>query len=317
MMRSRKELSRQLGEPDCCIIGGGPAGLTAAIFLARFRREVVVIDGGQSRASWIPRSHNHPAFPGGINGEELLERLRRQLGDCGVVTAAGTATAVARLRNDRLRVETDAGSYLARYLILATGARDRLPPVPDAVSRVRDGLIRLCPICDAYELIDRRVAVFGSGANGAGEALFLRAYTADVSLLTLGETLGLSQADAATLKSAGIDVVSQPVDSVSAEKGAGVGVVFRDRSCTAFDAVYAGLGNAPQTALAESLGVCLSDDGRIEVDARQCTSESHVYAAGDVVTGLNQIAVAMAQGEIAATAIHNDLRREEGRTLTG
>ena len=132
MKRNGNESSPQLAERDCCIIGGGPAGLTAAIFLARFRSHVMVIDGGQSRASWIPRSHNHPAFPDGINGEELLERLRRQLGDCGVVTADGAATAVTRLPGNRLRVETDAGSYVARYLILATGARDRLPPVPDA-----------------------------------------------------------------------------------------------------------------------------------------------------------------------------------------
>src|SRR5690606_20696528 len=83
-------------EVDCCIVGGGPAGMTAAIFLSRFRRRVALIDGGESRASWIPRTHNHPAFPGGINGEVLLDRMRRQLSELGVVPFAGMASAVSR-----------------------------------------------------------------------------------------------------------------------------------------------------------------------------------------------------------------------------
>jgi len=302
---------------DCCVIGGGPAGLTAAIFLARFRRTLVLVDGGQSRASWIPRSHNHPAFPGGINGDELLRRMRSQLAEFGARCASGTVKAVGRQPDGRLRVETEDGTFVARYVIFATGARDRLPPVAGAIEHVREGLIRLCPICDAYELIDRRIAVFGSGECGAGEALFLAAYSPDVSLVTLGEPLGLAPEDEARLRSAGLAVVTERVRRISAAADRGVQVDFENGGSAAFDAVYAGLGNDPQTEVARALGVELSEDGRIFTDAKQRTSVAQVYAAGDVVTGLNQIAVAMAQGEIAATDIHNAIRRSEGRCLTG
>ena len=101
---------------DCCIIGGGPAGLTAAIFLARFRRRFVLLDGGDSRASWIPRSHNHPGHPGGIGGDELLERMRRQLDEFGGERRDAIATAVSREGDGRLRVETDQGALRAATL---------------------------------------------------------------------------------------------------------------------------------------------------------------------------------------------------------
>jgi thioredoxin reductase (NADPH) len=299
---------------DCCVIGGGPAGLTAAIFLARFRRSVVLVDGGQSRAAWIPRSHNHPAFPGGINGEDLLNRMRKQLAEFAATHISDTVTAVHRRPDGRLQVATGDAMFMTRYVILATGTRDRLPPVADAVVHVRQGLIRLCPICDAYELIDRRIAVIGYGASGAGEALFLASYSSDVSLVTLGEPLGLAPDDETRIRAARLAVVTAPVRRIVAAD-ARVRVDFESGERMVFDAVYAGLGNDPRTDLARELGVELSDDGRILTDTKQRTSVAQVYAAGDVVTGLNQIAVAMGQGEIAATDIHNAIRRDENLCL--
>ena len=99
-------------EVDFCIVGGGPAGLTAAIFLTRFRRRIALVDAGESRASWIPRTHNHPAFPGGINGEDLLERMRRQLSELGVAAIARTASSVTLQESGLLRVETGEDAVL-------------------------------------------------------------------------------------------------------------------------------------------------------------------------------------------------------------
>lgn len=299
---------------DCCIIGGGPAGLTAAIFLARFRRSAVLLDGGESRASWIPRSHNHPAFPGGINGEDLLQRMRRQLAEFGEAPRPARAES-ARATDAGFAVETDAGQVLARSLILATGVRDNLPPLADAIAHVREGVIRQCPICDAYEVIDRRIAVIGTGRCAAGEALFLRGYTPDVTLVTLGEPLGLPEGDAARLAAAGIAVLTDPVHALAADPKDGVRVLLGNGQELRFDAAYAGLGVTPRTRIAAGLGVELTGDGRIVTDAQQRTSRPGVFAAGDAVTGLNQIAVAMAQAEIAATEIHNARRAEEGLTL--
>ncbi|TNC52097.1 NAD(P)/FAD-dependent oxidoreductase [Rubellimicrobium rubrum] len=299
---------------DCCIIGGGPAGLTAAIFLARFRRRFVLIDAGESRASWIPRSHNHPAFPGGINGEELLDRMRRQVDEFGGTRLSGVVTRISREGEGPFRIDTGQGTLVARHLILATGVRDNLPAVPDAVSHVRRGTIRQCPICDGYEVTGKRIAVLGSAACAAGEALFLRTYTSDITVVTLGESLSIADDDRARLDDLGIRLIEAPVDRVACDDGT-VEVTLGDGQVMTFDAVYAGLGIEPRTSLAHELDVQLSDDGRVVTDAKQRTSAPQVYAAGDAVTGLNQIAVAMAQAEVAAVDIHNELRRAEKMCL--
>jgi len=300
-------------EVDCIIIGGGPAGLTAGIFLARFRRRILIIDAGNSRASWIPRTRNHPAFPGGINGEALLQRMREQLQSFGVTPLASEAERIKEA-DDRLWVRTGEGRVLTSYLILATGVRDRLPPVERAVEQVRRGLIRQCPICDGYEVIDKRVAVIGADRNAAGEALFLRSFTRDVCLLTLGVPPELTSQERARLAERGVPLLETPEGRLDCEQG-DVRIILPDREQLRFDAVYSGLGIDPQTALADQVGVELSAGRRILTDARQRTSNPRVFAAGDAVTGLNQIAVAMAQAEVAAVTIHNELRQREGLTL--
>ena len=300
---------------DCCIVGGGPAGLTAAIFLARFRRRVTLLDGGESRASWIPRSHNHPAFPGGINGEELLERLRRQAAEFGSRPLPEQARSAERLGDSGFRVDTERGPISARKLILATGVRDHVAPVPQAIEHVREGLIRQCPICDAYEVIDRRLAVVGTGRCAAGEALFLRSYTGDITLVTVGRPHDLTPEALGLLEANDIRLDMRPVRGIAADEATGATINFEDGTVARFDALYAGLGIEPRTGLAKALGAALTPDERIETDHHMRTSVPGCFAAGDSVTGLNQIAVAMAQAEIAATTVHNDLRQAEGLCL--
>ncbi len=299
---------------DCCIVGGGPAGLTAAIFLARFRRRFLLIDGGDSRASWIPRSHNHPAFPNGINGFELLDRMREQLSHFGTVPHRDTVTRLSRDEDSRIRVGTNSGDFVAPFVILATGVRDRLPPVEDAVSHVRSGAIRQCPICDGYEIMGQRIAVLGDTANAAGEALFLRTYTPDLTIVTMGKPLDLTPEDRARVDEAGIRVLETPLRALRCDPG-DVEVHLADGTTIHFYAVYSGLGSDPNTDLARQIRVELTPEGRLVTNAKQRTSEAGVYAAGDAVTGLNQIAIAMAQAEVAAVDIHNALRRVERRTL--
>lgn len=299
---------------DCCIVGGGPAGLTAAIFLARFKRRFILVDAGDSRASWIPRSHNHPAFPDGINGFELLGRMREQLSHFGSVPHRDKATSLSRDLDGRLRIGTESGDFVAPFVILSTGVSDRLPPVEDAVNHVRSGAIRQCPICDGYEVSGQRVAVLGHSSNAAGEALFLRTYTPDLTLVTMGEPLDLSPEDRARLDEAGVRVVETPLQALRCDPG-DVEVQFADGTTLEFFSIYSGLGSDPNTQLARQLGAKLTPEGRLVTDEKQRTSEKGVYAAGDAVTGLNQIAIAMAQAEVAAVDIHNALRREERLTL--
>jgi thioredoxin reductase (NADPH) len=297
---------------DCLIVGGGPGGLTAAIYLARFRRRFALIDAGNSRASWIPRSHNHPGFPDGIGGVELLQRMRAQLAEHGGEVRRDTVTSLARREDGLFAGAIDSTTLLASHVILATGVVDLEPPLPNAIEAVRRGLVRQCPICDGYEVIDKKLVVIGRGTQGLGEALFLRSYTPDITLVTLGEPLDVSAESRSRMEAAGILAIETPVDDILLEGDRIARLDFAGGTTLTFDAMYSALGIHPRAELAATLGIDLHSDRRIITDAHQRTSLEGCYAIGDIVTGLNQLGVAMAQGEIAAVNVHNRLRAREG-----
>jgi thioredoxin reductase (NADPH) len=300
---------------DCLIVGGGPGGLTAAIYLARFRRHLAVVDAGNSRASWIPRSHNHPGFPNGIGGVELLQRVRTQLAAYGENVMPGSVTSVTRHENGMFAATFDGRRLLASHLLLATGVVDLEPPLPNVLDAVRRGLVRQCPICDGYEMIGRKLVVIGRSVQGVGEALFLRSYTDGITLATLGVRLDVGEENRRRLDEAGIRVIETPVAEIALEGDRIARLDFEGGASLAFDAIYSALGVQPRAELAAALGVDLHADRRIVTDAHQRTSLEGCYAVGDIVTGLNQLGVAMAQGEIAAVDIHNRLRAREGLCL--
>ena len=302
---------------DAIIVGGGPGGLTAAIYLARFRRRFVLVDAGQSRAQWIPRTHNHPGFPDGIGGQELLNRMHEQLAAHGAAAEQATVTSAVRRDDGMFAADLGQRTVVGSHLILATGVVDIEPPLREVMGAVRRGLVRLCPICDGYEMTDRTLAVIGRGTRGLGEALFLRTYTADITLVTLGEPLTLSDANATLLRNAGLRVIETPLERIEIEGDRIARIAFADGAAHSFDAIYSALGIQPRADLAASLGVALLEDHRIVADHHQRTSVEGCYAVGDIVTGLNQLGVAMAQGEIAAVDIHNRLREREGLKLEG
>jgi thioredoxin reductase (NADPH) len=278
---------------DAAIIGAGPAGLTAATYLARFRRRVLVLDGGPSRADWIPESHNTPGFPGGIGGPELLGRMRAQAVEFGATVRPGLV-AELNVTGDGFRLGGTFGSFLAPTVLLATGVLDRLPPIPDLDTAIRGGRVRMCPICDGFEAIDRRIAVLADGDFGEREADFLRTYTSDVEVLLLGEPAG---AEGTRISLSDLRFEEQ---SVVLEQGG--------RPPRRFDHLYLALGCNPQSDLAVAAGARQDEEGNLVVDDHQMTTVDGLYAAGDVVRGLNQIAVGFGEAAIAATAIHNRLR---------
>ena len=292
---------------DCLVIGGGPAGLIAATYLARFRRDVRVIDAGGSRASLIPTSHNYPGFPDGISGRELLVRLREQAARYGATLTAGEVHAVER-SGHAFSVRAGNETIEARTILLATGAMDVEPALPNIKDAIRTGLIRHCPICDAYEVIDKRVAVIGRGTKGMNEARFLRHYTDKLTLFTLGTPHEISVTDRLNLEACGITVVDEMVAEVCTEGGAIVGLQTRTGTIYRFDTLYSALGCHVRSDLARALGARCEDVGQIVVDERLTTTVPGVFAAGDVANDLNQIAVGAGHAAIAATTIHNLLR---------
>jgi len=296
---------------DCLIIGGGPAGLTAAIYLARFHLDILVVDGGKSRASWIPCTRNVSGFPDGIKGTELLERMRQQACRYGAKIETEFVTKLERDESTGLFTATwGSGCATARTVLIATGVTNRRPPMDeelhdDALAR---GLVRYCPICDGYEVTDKKVGVIGSDSHGVAEALFIRSYTADVTLIAPDKALRLKPEDHRKLKGAGIECVDGPAQAVAIPDGCIV--VDTAEGHYTFDSIYPALGSDTHTQLAEMAGAKLSGDQCIVVDRHMRTSVPGLYAAGDVVIGLDQISHAMGQGGVAATTIRNDLSQQ-------
>ncbi|PWC43128.1 NAD(P)/FAD-dependent oxidoreductase [Azospirillum sp. TSO22-1] len=298
---------------DSIIVGGGPAGLTAAIYLARYRRRFLVIDAGAPRAAWIPLSHNHAGFPDGVTGMDLLARMRAQAKRYGAPVERGCVASL-RKSGELFVARTEAGDEVAaRTAVMATGVIDVEPVLPNLYQAVQRGLIRHCPICDGFEVIGQRIGVLGHGADAVGDALWMRTYTDDVTLLTLGEPLGLSDGDRRRLAGRGIRAVEQPVAEVHAEAGRIAALTTAAGERLAFDTLYSALGAVPRTDPARPAGARTGASGRFEVDAHCRTDVEGLFAIGDVVEGLNQISVAMGHAAIAATTIHRTLLKEEGR----
>ncbi|MBY0566651.1 MAG: NAD(P)/FAD-dependent oxidoreductase [Hyphomonadaceae bacterium] len=284
---------------DCLIIGGGPAGLVAATYLSRFRRRTLVIDAGESRAAIIPKTRNVPGFPDGIGGAPLLDLMRTHAARYGAEIASSSVLEVTR-RGSVFEVDTALRQISARTILIASGAKNIELAFPDHDRAVKQGLLRYCPICDAFEVIDQRIAIIGNSSRSAAEREFLFTYSKHVTLFAAGEdALEKMEADGAGV----LDIAR------SVRIGDGAILIQTDTGEHRFDTIYSCLGMKPRSHVAKRVGVALDETGAVITDKHQRTNVPFVYAAGDVVSALDQIAVASGHAAIAATAIHNDLRK--------
>lgn len=292
---------------DTLVVGGGPGGLTAAVYLRRFRRDVIVIDKGHSRLELIPVTHNFPGFPDGIRGVQLLENLRCQLGKYGGTVIEGEVTSLRR-EDDIFVAQTDAGEIRARTVLLATGIADAGLPIENWREAVEAGAVRLCPVCDGFDVLDKRIALVSSDTNPVGHALFMRTFSASVTLFEKDE-VRLDAEQRRKLEQAQVKYVLSPLKGITMSDAMTPILHTADDEHHAFDVVYPMLGETARSDLALSLGARTGSCMELEVDAHQCTSVPGLYAVGDVTVGLNQISVAAGQAAIAATRIHSKLPR--------
>ncbi len=291
---------------DSLIIGGGPGGLTAAIYLARFRRSFLVIDNGKSRASLIPTSHNHAGFPDGISGPDLVKRMRRQAQKYGAEIITDAVRDLIRSVDGTFLATTGAGTFESRTVILATGVVDIEPDLPNVEAAIARGLIRHCVICDGFEVIDKKVGVIFYGEANLRESLLLKRYAKDLTILSLGKPMHILNEEREVLTAEGIHFVEDPVTKV---------VMNGDKICAfeargqelEFDTIYSALGAKVRADLVEQFKPDVDSKGALVVDDHCRTSIPRIYAVGDVTNALNQISVAMGQAAIAAVDINNQL----------
>lgn len=291
---------------DCLIVGAGPAGLTAAIYLARYRRRILVVDAGHSRAALISVTHNYPGFPQGVSGVELLTRLREQASRYEVPIRRGTVKALSR-QDGAFIADFDDGCATASTVILATGVIDQQPDIPDLREATLSGCVRWCPICDGYEVIDRNVAVLAFAKEAFQHVLFLRTYTARLTLFVQPGGDELDCGEFLRIAEAGIRLIEEPIARIQIIDGQRVRLHLAGGEELHFDTLYPMLGCHARTELATSLGARADSNGELLVDAHQRTTVFGLYAAGDVVHALNQMNVGTAHAAVAATAIHGEL----------
>jgi thioredoxin reductase (NADPH) len=192
-------------------------------------------------------------------------------------------------------------------VLLATGVVNHRPKIDDAVhdEALERGLLRYCPVCDGYEVTDKRIGVIGTGDHGANEAMFLRGFTRDVTLIAPDAEHKIPTKDRARLEEAGVTIADGPCEPLHIH-GDSI-VVDTPAGPQRFDSVYPALGSRIRSRLAQMVEAEMTEDGCLTVDSHQRTSIAGLYAAGDVVKGLDQISNAMGQAGVAATTIRNDL----------
>lgn len=301
---------------ECIIVGAGPAGLSAALYMARYKRSVLVLHDGRARALRIPRTHNAPGFNEGVSGPELIERMARHAVQYGARMEQAHVKTASRDDGLFMLAADDGRRWRGRSLILATGIKLNQIDLPHEQheAAIRANVLRYCPVCDAFEHDGKRIGVVGCDTQGAAEALFLRRYSPDITLLPRSFA-ELTPDQRAELASAGIVVCETPVARYEPNEDV-MRVHLRGHTePLVFDVLYPALGVTPRTELAVQLGVVTDECGCVPGDAMLETNVPGLWCAGDILDGLDQISVAMGHGALAATKAHNWLRDWDGEML--
>jgi thioredoxin reductase len=290
---------------DAIIIGGGPAGLTCAIFLARYRRPVLVLDDGRPRNA---ATHGIHGFLGqhGIEPRELLERGRAEARESGAEIVEERATKIEQ-NADVFEVTTARGVFCARRIVLAYGVRDTLPDIPEIESYY--GLtVHHCPDCDGFECSDQRIGVIGWGKKVVGLALKLLQWSDDVAVFTHGHAREWDEEEHSKLLAERVDVIDDKIVALDGENGVVKGVVLDTGERVAAQRLFFNIKVERSCALAEELGCEVDPDKpNVVVDPHRQTTVEGVWAVGDLVEGSQLAITAAADGAIAAIAINKSL----------
>ncbi|WEL20433.1 Thioredoxin reductase [Halorhabdus sp. BNX81] len=292
---------------DVAIIGGGPAGLAAAVYTARADQETLVFDKGGGTTRDVDWMENVYGFPEGASGPELVDVGREQATKFGAKIVEEEVVQVGE-DGDGYRIETEVDEYEVKGVILATGASYETPAIPH-VDDYEGGGVSYCVECDAFFYRDKPVAVVGAGNYAAKEAMMLLDYTDDVRVLTNGNAIDMDDALLDQLEGEGIPVIEEPVDHIVGDEVV-EGVELDAGEQLDVEGVFIALGAAGGTDIADMLGIP-RDGSYLDVDEDQYTGVDRVYAAGDLTGGQRQVNVSVGEGTTAAINLLEDFRGGE------
>jgi thioredoxin reductase len=301
---------------DCVVVGGGPAGLSAATWLARYRRDVVVVDSRDYRAKHVERSHGYlardPQRP-----VEFLQTAREQLLAYKTVSYVTSIVEAAHRTDDgtfRLRL-ADGSELSTLRVVLATGVVDACPELGGFAEHYGASAFH-CPACDGHEAEGRDVVAYGWDEKLVGFATSLLDWARSVTILTSGHRFDGDNACLLVLDRHDIEVVETRAVRLLGERGALEGVELADGRVVPASLFFFSVAHEPRVDLATALGCRIDDDGYVQIDQNGATSVPGVYAAGDVVPGLQLVQVAAAQGVAAGVAAALSLQGEAGSPLS-
>ncbi|PZR71486.1 MAG: hypothetical protein DLM73_15735 [Chthoniobacterales bacterium] len=293
---------------EVIIIGGGIAGLSAAIYLGRAQRDTLVIDSGHSMAKWEPVVENYLGFPKGVGGEKLLRNGRRQAKRYEVRFADDEIKAVSSKKSVFV-LEGKRRNYRTNRLLLATGIFHLPPEIPGVKDCLGHSMF-FCKDCDGYRVRGKRIAIIGSNNEAVEYALGMLLYSARVIVATNGKKPRWDKRHARWLAEYEIPVERKEIRDVDHRKRKIHALDFVGGNCVKIDYLFTTRGDIFHNQLAKKLGAKLDSDGQIKVDQCMRTSVPRLYAAGCVTPANCQMIIAAGQGAAAAQAINRDLFEE-------
>ena len=298
---------------DVAIIGGGPAGLSASIWLARYLHSVVLVDSGDPR-NWETRGVNGFLGLPSIRPAELRGRGRDEARAAGATLIDGICDTVKRRDDGTFELALASGDRLhVRRLLLAIGLKDVWPDIP-GLEHVYGANAHVCPDCDGHECVGKKVVVIGSGRKAVGLALDLSTWTRDIIICTNGEPAALDLPEYCTkLDALNIPVLESPITCVRHSGDRVISLDFEHGLALDTDKIFFAIGQYPADDLGAQLGCERDREGHIVVDDSFHTSVRDCYAAGDIIPGPQLAITAASDGAIAALAIHKSLVPMERR----
>lgn len=298
---------------DVVIVGGGPAGLNAAVVLGRCRRQVLLFDTGRQRNRRSHGIHNYLTRDDMLPAD-FLELAKKEAKKYGVVFKNIEVTNAVKMKNGRFSISDGKGNtWYAKKILLATGLSDNLPAI-DGLEELYGQAVFHCPYCDGWEVRDKKIGLYARNRNGVELALSLLTWSQSVTYLTDGRKY-LKPQEIQLLKAHNIPIITDPIQKLQSVKGKLRNILFKNNEQVACDAMFFVNGYTQQSRLVEQLGCTMSKKKVVLTNRLQQANVAGVYVAGDAARDMHFVVVAAAEGSKAAVTINKELQREERKKV--